>query len=203
MEWEIVLSVMLGIALAAACGFRVFVPFLVISIAAKAGHIDLAGGFEWIGTWPALLAFAVATGLEITAYYVPWLDNLLDSVATPAAVVAGIVIAASCITDISPLMKWTLAVIAGGGAAALTQGATVVTRAGSTATTAGAGNPVIATAETGGSLAVAVLAVLVPLVAGVLVLSVLAYAVWRIVRWLTRSRPAPAEAEATPTGQSV
>jgi len=82
------LSLAIGIGLSAACGFRVFVPFLVMSIAAQAGYLQLANGWEWIGSTPAIIAFAVAAILEIVAYYVPWLDNLLDTVATPAAVVA-------------------------------------------------------------------------------------------------------------------
>jgi hypothetical protein len=111
---EIVLSVLVGVGLSAACGFRVFVPLLVISIASKTAHLSLAPGFDWMGSWPALVAFSLATALEITAYYVPWLDNLMDSIATPAAIVAGVIATAACIGDMSPFLKWTLAVIAGG-----------------------------------------------------------------------------------------
>src|SRR6266511_2330552 len=132
---ETILSLLVGIGLSAACGFRVFVPMLVVSIAAHAGHLKLAQSFSWMGSDPALIAFAVATGLEVLAYYVPWLDNLLDTAASPAAVIAGTIVTASLVTDLSPLLKWTLAVIAGGGAAGLVQGTTVVTRAASTATT--------------------------------------------------------------------
>ena len=95
-------------------------------MAAQTGHLTLAGGFDWIGSKPALVVFAAATLLEVLAYYVPWIDNLLDVVAGPAAVVAGIVITASVVTDVDPLLRWSLAVIAGGGAAAATQGATTM-----------------------------------------------------------------------------
>src|SRR5207237_6409471 len=125
---ETLLSVCLGIGLSAACGFRVFVPLLVMSIAALSGHLTLAHGFEWIGTYPALIAFAVATCLEVGGYYIPWLDNLLDTIASPAAIIAGTIITASLITDVSPFLKWTLAIIAGGGAAGTVQGTTVVAR---------------------------------------------------------------------------
>ena len=175
-----ILSIVIGVGLSAACGFRVFIPPLVISLAAMSGHLQLAHGFEWMGTVPALIAFAVASGLEITAYYVPWLDNLLDSVATPAAVVAGIVVTASMVTDFSPMLKWTLAIIAGGGAAGLVQGATVITRAASTVATGGAGNSVLATAELGGSLLTAVLAVFLPLLALALVGVAGGLAVWKL-----------------------
>src|SRR5882762_9625453 len=124
---ETVLSLLIGIGLSAACGFRVFVPLLVVSIAAHTGHLKLASGFAWMGSDAALIAFAVATALEIAAYYVPWLDNLLDTLATPAAVIAGTLVTASLATEMSPFLKWTLAVIAGGGVAGLVQGTTVLT----------------------------------------------------------------------------
>src|SRR6476469_2476307 len=118
MGLDTLLSICLGVGLAAACGFRVFVPLLVTSIAAQTGHLALAGGFHWIGTRPAMIAFGVATVLEILAYYVPWIDTALALTAGPAAVVAGIGITASVVHDVDSMMRWTLAVIAGGGAAA-------------------------------------------------------------------------------------
>src|SRR6266480_1903126 len=108
---ETFLSVCLGIGLSAACCFRIFVPLLVMSIAALSGHLSLAHGFEWIGSYPALIAFSVATCLEIAGYYIPWLDHLLDTIATPAAIVAGTIVTASIVTDVSPFLKWTLAII--------------------------------------------------------------------------------------------
>jgi hypothetical protein len=159
---DIVLSICLGIGLSAACGFRVFVPLLVMSIASLSGHLHLAHGFEWIGSYPALTAFSVATCLEIGGYYIPWLDHLLDTIATPAAVVAGTVAAASVVADMSPFLRWTLAAIAGGGAAGLVQAATVSTRGASLATTGGLGNPVVATLELAGSLVTSLLAIIVP-----------------------------------------
>src|SRR5712671_6117407 len=103
---ETLLSCCLGVGLSAACGFRVFVPLLVMSVAAHSGHLTLAHGFEWIGSYPALVTFSVATAVEIAGYYIPWVDNLLDSLATPAAVIAGTLAMASLATDMSPLLKW-------------------------------------------------------------------------------------------------
>jgi len=159
------LHVCIGIGLAAACGFRVFVPLLVASIAALSGHLHLSQSFQWIGTYPALVAFSVATVLEIGGYYIPWLDHVLDTMATPAAIIAGILISASMFTDMSPVLRWTLAVIAGGGAAGLVQGGTVVTRALSTSTSGGLANPVVSTAELGLSLLLSVLAIVLPVLA--------------------------------------
>lgn len=171
---ETILSICVGIGLSAACGFRVFVPLLVMSIASLSGHMTLAHGFQWIGTYPALVSLSVATSLEIAGYYVPWLDHLLDTLATPASVVAGTIVTASAVGDMSPFLKWTLAVIAGGGAAGLVQGATVMTRAVSTATTGGLANPVVSTFELGGAVLTSVLAVVAPVLAVLLLVTIMA-----------------------------
>ncbi len=165
----IVLSVLLGLSLSAASGFRVFVPFLVISIASKAGFVELSGGFSWIGSTYALIIFAVATVLEIVAYYVPYVDNFLDAVAMPIAIIAGTVLTATVITDMSPMLKWTLAIIAGGGISAAVHATTTVVRGTSTAVTAGLGNNVITTLENISSTLISIFAVVAPIIALVVV----------------------------------
>jgi len=160
---ETLLAVALGLALSAACGFRVFVPLLALGAAQATGHLALAPKFAWLGSTPALIILGVATGLEIGAYYIPWLDHLLDTIASPAAIVAGIVATASVVTDIDPLWRWTLAVIAGGGLAGAVQGSTVLVRGLSTAASGGLTNPVVATGELGGAVAISIFALLVPL----------------------------------------
>ena len=166
---ETLLAVALGLALSAACGFRIFVPLLALGAAEATGHLTLAPKFAWLGSTPALVVLGVATTLEIGAYYIPWLDHLLDTIGSPAAVVAGIMVTASVVTDMDPMWRWTLAVIAGGGLAGAVHGSTALLRTVSTATTAGLGNPVVATGELGSALAISILALLVPVVALLLV----------------------------------
>jgi hypothetical protein len=168
-QWDVLLSVALGIGLAAAVGFRVFLPLLITSIAAYTGHLPVSESFAWLGSLPAVIMLGVAAAAEILAYYIPGVDNLLDAVATPAAMVAGAAVAAAVMTDLPPIVKWTTAVIAGGGAASLTQGATALLRAKSTATTGGVGNSVVATGELGGAVAVSLLALFAPVIALVIV----------------------------------
>lgn len=188
---EILLSVGLGVGLAAACGFRVFLPFLVMGVAARAGALDLSRDFEWMAGTPALLAFGVAAVLEIGAYYIPWLDNLLDVAAMPAAVSAGIAIAAANIETASPLLDWALAAVAGGAAAAGVQTGTTLLRGASSMATAGLGNPVISTGEAGSAVGLSVLAVTLPLVAVTAVLLLLAVVSARLLRWrVVRARQA-------------
>jgi len=160
---ETLLGLIVGVGLSAACGFRVFVPLLGMSIAALSGYITLASDFAWIGTRTALLAFSVATILEIATYYVPWVDNVMDALMTPAAVVAGTIVTASMVGDISPFLKWSLAVIAGGGVSAIVQGGTVALRAGSSGTTGGLANPMVSTIEMIGSILVTILAIVLPI----------------------------------------
>ena len=179
---ESLLSVCLGLGLSAACGFRIFVPFLVMNVAYRAGYLALSDSFEWIGSTPALIAFAVATGLEIAAYYVPWVDNLLDTIASPTAVVAGVIVTASVVTGMDPFLRWTLAVIAGGGVAGTVQAITSTTRHASAITTAGFGNPVVSTVEAGGSLVLSFLSLIWPLIAVILVFGLLFLGARKLVR---------------------
>ena len=175
---QMLIGAALGLGLAAAVGFRVFVPFLLVSIAARSGQVHLAGGFEWLGTDAALVMFGIAAVLEIAAYFIPFFDHLRDTAAGPAAVAAGTVLMASTLIDMEPWIRWTVAIVAGGGTAGLLHGATSALRLGSTATTGGVGNPVFAMFETGASTAMTVLALLLPMIAFALVL----YLILRTVR---------------------
>jgi len=180
---DTILSILIGLGLAAACGFRVFVPLLIMSLASRAevGHLVLGDHFAWIGSTPALIAFSAATLLEIAGYYIPWVDNLLDAIATPTAIVAGVLVTASAMTDVSPMFKWTLAVLAGGGTTAMFQGITSMVRHISSFTTGGLGNPVVATAEAGSSALLAVLAITLPILAFLLVLTLLYFGVKKLL----------------------
>lgn len=178
---DTLLAFFVGVGLSAVCGFRIFVPMLVVSAAAWGGWLPLAPGFEWLGTLPALIAFAVATVVEVAAYYIPWVDNALDTVASPAAVVAGTVLMASLIADVDPFLKWTLAIIAGGGTAATFQGMTTLARAGSSALSLGFLNPVLSTVELVGSAGLAILVIAVPVV-GLLVLAVVGVLLVKLFR---------------------
>lgn len=181
-----IVSVALGLALAAAAGLRVFVPVFGVGLAARAGLLPLGQDFAWIASTPALLALGTATVAEILAYYIPWLDHALDTVATPAAIVAGVITSASVITDLPPWLTWGIAIVGGGGIAGLAQGLTVATRLKSTLATGGLANPLVATVEAIGATGIVLLAVFAPVVAlllmvgaGVLIYRVLGRVMWR------------------------
>jgi hypothetical protein len=156
------------------------------------GGFDVAallGQHHWLGSTPVTLALGVATVLEIGSYYIPWLDNTLDSIATPVAVLAGTLLSGEFMPELldDTALKWILGAIIGGGTAGIVQISTVVARGTSTATTGGVGNPAVSTAELGGSVLTASLAIVLPVVAGILVLCLVFYAVSLLLRRLRRS----------------
>jgi hypothetical protein len=188
---ETLLGLCAGVALAASCGFRVFVPLLVLSLGARAGWITPGEHFEWMASWPALSAFGVASIVEVGAYFWPWLDHALDTIASPIAVVAGTLAVASQVDHMHPVLTWLTGVVAGGGAAGITQAATVTTRGASTASTAGLLNPVLSGVQGVVAAVLSVLAVVVPIVAGFLALVLIAtvgVVAYRVARRLHRRR---------------
>ena len=191
-------SIALGIGLAAAVGFRVFLPLLVAAVAAYTGHLHLDAHFAWLGSLTAITMLGVAAVVEVAAYYIPAVDNLLDTVTTPLALVAGTVVSAAVITDMPPLIKWSTAIIAGGGVAAVTQGVTTLVRAKSTAFTAGLGNPVVSTVQMFAAIIIALLALIAPLVALALVVAICWITV-RTVRKFLRSDRAAKQRVKSPT----
>ena len=168
---ELLLQTLMGLGLSAACGFKVFVPLLLISIAALTGDLELTAQFSWLGTNTAVVTFALATVLETIAYFIPWLDNGLDLLATPVVIVAAVITTASVVTGLSPVFQWVLALIAGGGLAGAFQVATVGVRGLSTVSTGGLGNPIVALFELVVSLVLSVVALLYPILVLIIVLT--------------------------------
>lgn len=175
MEKEIITAVAIGLGLAASCGFRVFVPMLVASIAAKLGLFPVAEGFQWLASWTAIISFGTATVVEILAYYIPFVDNLLDTIATPLAIGGGTLLLTSVLPVDSGFLKWAAGFLFGGGAAATIQGGTVLTRLASTKLTAGTGNAIVATGEHAASFGTSILSLVIPLIVAALLILLIIY----------------------------
>jgi hypothetical protein len=175
-------AILLGIGLSASAGYRVFIPLLIASIAGKMGWIPLTESFEWMGSTYALICFGTAAVVEIAAYYIPVVDNLLDTVTTPMALVAGTLLTTSVLPIDQDLLKWVTGIMVGGGSAGIIQMGTSMLRLASTKTTAGAGNPVVATAEHGLALGQSIMAILLPVITGFLVLLFLLFLVSKLIR---------------------
>ena len=172
-EFDVIIALSMGLGLAAASGFRVFLPPFLLSIAVRADAVDvnlMDTPFEYFDSNVAVILLGVATVAEFAAYYVPWVDNLLDSIASPAAVVAGTGMTALVLEgNTDPVIQWSLAIITGGGVTAIVQGATVVTRGISTTLTAGFANPIVSTGENIASVVLALIAMVLPILAAVIV----------------------------------
>lgn len=183
-----ILSTFIGIGLAAASGFRVFLPLFAVSLASYLGWIPTNDNFQWLSGLPTLIVTGVATVVEILAYYIPVVDNFLDTVTVPLATVAGSVLFASQFIELGTFPQWALAIIAGGGTAATIAAGFAGARAASTATTAGIGNNVIATTETAGAGLMSVLSIFLPVIAFILALALLILVIifgrkiWRKIR---------------------
>ena len=182
---QVILSLSLGLGLAAACGFRVFMPPLMMGVASRFDLYELEGSFLWVGEDWAIAVFAVATLLEIGGYYIPWIDNLLDTVATPAAVIGGIfVTSASLEGDVDPSIQWILAAVAGGSTAGVIQLGTVATRAVSTGTTGGLANPIISTLEAVASI----ICILLSFFLVIIIPFVILFLIWKAIEYITKSK---------------
>ncbi|MDO5639319.1 MAG: DUF4126 domain-containing protein [Neisseria sp.] len=187
MTFTTILSIALGIGLAASAGFRVFLPLFALSLSAWFGLWPINENWQWLASTPALIILGVATLAEILAYLIPFIDHLLDTIAVPLAGLAGTAVMASTTADLSPAVTWALAIIAGGGAAAAIKGATATTRVASTATTGGLANPVVSAAETGTAVFMTLLSLFVPF-AAVAVLLLIAFWLWRKYRTYQRNK---------------
>lgn len=189
------ISAFIGIGLAAASGFRVFLPMFAVSLASYMGWIPMNENFAWLSGLPTLITTGIATIVEVLAYYIPYVDHLLDTLSVPLATVAGSVLFASQFADIGTFPQWALALIAGGGTAAAISSGFAGTRAASTATTGGLGNSVVATTETAGAGIMSFLAIAAPIIAAIaaviliIVVIVLGRKLWNKFRNYNSDRP--------------
>jgi hypothetical protein len=188
---ESLVGIALGIGLAAATGFRIFIPLLLVGLAARFDMLPLGDGFQWLATTPALLTLGTAAVLETLGYYIPGVDHALDVLAGPATLLAGIVASAAVMTEVPPAILWPVAVIAGGGAAGLTKGSTALLRAKSGVATGGLANPVVSTVETVGATGITILAIAVPVLCFVAVVALLWWAARKAGRLMFGRRKTP------------
>ena len=188
MTIETILSIFLGVGLSASVGFRVFLPLFALSLAAYFNIWELNDSWLWIGSTTAVFALGIATVVEIVAYYIPIVDNTLDTIAIPLATIAGTAVMVSTVADLSPVITWALAIIAGGGTAAAVKSSASATRLGSTVSTAGIGNPVVSTIETGTSIIMSIVSIFLPILAIILVLFIF-YMMYKLYKKIRPNSP--------------
>jgi hypothetical protein len=187
---EFLPALALAIALAASAGLRAWLPLLLASGLARLGVLDLGPSFQFLASNKALLLFGIATAIELIGDKIPAVDHALDLIGTPLRPAAGALLAASVLGTVSdPLTSIVLGTAVGAPSALVPHAAKSALRAASTATTGGLANPLLSLVEDGISIALFVLAVLVP----VLVVALLGLTLYLASRWL-RGRRAPAAA---------
>ncbi|WCO03075.1 DUF4126 domain-containing protein [Psychroserpens ponticola] len=188
MTTETIISIFLGIGLSASVGFRVFVPLFALSLASYFNVWELNESWMWIGSLTAVVTLGVATLVEIFAYYIPYIDNVLDAIAIPLAAIAGTAVMVSTVADLSPVITWALAIIAGGGTAAAVAGSSGTIRLASTSTTGGIANPLVSTIETGTSVVMSAFSIFIPVIAFIFVIIIL-YVIFRLYKKIRPSQP--------------
>lgn len=176
---NMLLSVAAGIALAAAAGFRAFVPLFAAGLAVHFGWMEPARGFDWLGEPVVLVALGTATVAEIAAYYAPGVDHVLDLLGAPVAVIAGIVAAAGVMVGLPDWLRWLTAIGAGGAVATAGHALNALGRAKTGAASGGVGNPVYSTAELASSIVISALAVALPVIAVILLIALAAFVLQR------------------------
>jgi hypothetical protein len=187
MSPDTIFSILVGIGLAASVGFRIFVPLFALSIATYYDIIPLNENWEWIGSGTAMIILGIATLVEIIAYLIPWLDNLLDSIAVPLAAIAGTAVMVATVSDLNPAFTWALAIIAGGGTATAIQSSTSAARLTSSTTTAGLANPIVSTVETGTSIVVSTLSIVYPIIAVIIIATIL-WVIFKVFKLFNRKK---------------
>jgi hypothetical protein len=192
MDYNLFASAALGIALSACAGFRVFIPMLAGALAGHFGIVNLPENMAWLSGWPAIALFGTAAVAEIVAYYIPFIDNLLDTIATPLSVGAGTVLAASILPlgDLDPALRWGVGLLAGGSAAGTIQLGTGLLRLFSSKATVGTGNAVVATGENAAAISGSVLAFIIPVVIALLLVGLVLWILVKLGGRLFRQKPA-------------
>lgn len=185
---EILTSLLVGVGLSAAAGFRILVPFLALSLAAIWGHFPVSPELQWVSSFPALEALTIGLVLEVLAFYIPWFDHVLDAITFPASIIAGTLITAAFASDLDPFLQWSLAIVAGGGAAAAAKTLAGGSRLTSTLTTGGLGNFIVATLEVIGAIVLSTMALILPKLAIVIVIPFIGLLIWQSYRIWRRGR---------------
>ena len=190
-DYHMISAIALGIALSACCGFRIFVPMLAGAVAAYNHWFNVPADMQWLGSWPAIICFATAAVIEIGAYYFPFLDNILDAIAAPLAVIAGTILSFAILPGAGnePMLRWVAALVAGGATAGTIHIGTGLLRLFSTKATLGTGNPVIATGENAVAVTGAIFSFVIPVIIAVILLIVVFWILITYIRRFVNKKP--------------
>ena len=183
----LVTGLCMGLALAATCGLRAFLPLFVVSLLSHLGHIELSDGFEWMSSTSAVAGLGAAVLLELLADKIPVVDHVLDTVAVVVKPLAAMVAAASVMTELDPMLSTVVGLVLGG---TMAQGVHLVKaklRLLSSALTATVANPFVSIIEDILALMATILAFLLPVL---LFCAALLVSLWGFRAWIGRRKQA-------------
>jgi len=186
------IDVLSAFGLAAATGLNAYLPLLIVGLLARyTDLVTLRPPFNALENAWVLGVLGVLLLIEMTVDKIPAADTVNDVIQTVVRPAAGAIIfaaSANVISDVHPAM----AIICGLLAAFSVHAVKATARPVVTATTAGVGNPIVSTAEDVAAGVTTVLAILVPALAATVIIALVAFLAWRLLRRRQRRQVAHA-----------
>ena len=187
--FEAISGLSAAFGLSGSAGLNAYIPLLLVALAARFPMSDplvkLQPPFDLLGSWWAIGLIAVLLVVEIVADKIPAVDSVNDAIQTFIRPAAGAILfagSANVITDIHPILALGSGLLVAGGVHATKTAARPVV----TVTTGGVGNPVVSTLEDIVAFVVSLLAILLPIIAALLLLTFLFVVIYFVRRWRQR-----------------
>ena len=187
-------ALLTGLGLATAAGLNAYVPLLVVGVLGRLDVVTLPAPYDSLSSTPALIVLGVLLAVELLVDKVPGVDSVNDVVQTVVRPLAGAVLFAGSVGILTDLPPW-VGVVAGIITAGGVHATKTAIRPAVTVSTAGTANPLVSAVEDAVSLGVSLLALLAPILVGI-VLLVGGLLVWRW--WARRRRQPSTRTSATP-----
>jgi hypothetical protein len=172
---DLLLGVFSAFGLSASAGLNAYIPLLVVGVVDHyfPSLLNLNEPWDLIANPYILILLGILVIIEMLADKVPAVNHINDAIQTfvrPAAGAIAFAASADVITDINPVLALACGLFIAGGVHAVKS---AVVRPAVTAVTAGAGNVPVSIAEDVASTAVSILALVIPLVMGIVLIVVL------------------------------
>ncbi len=188
---ELLTGIFSAFGLSASAGLNAYIPLLVVGVLAHyTDWIKLQSPWDLLANPWILILLGILLIIEMLADKVPAINHVNDAIQTivrPAAGAIAFAASANVITDINPVLALACGLLVAGGVHAVKAG---VVRPAVTATTGGTANVPVSVAEDVASTTVSVLAVILPMIVGVLLIVALAFFLWWLWRRSDRSQTA-------------
>jgi len=177
---DLYLKILIGLGLSAASGFRLFVPFAILSIFSISGIYNTTSTPYIFSSDLFLVIFIILSVSEVVLFYNPWIDNMLDLISTPASIFSGIILTYFVLYDTEIYLRLLISVILGGLVSLNVQLLTVKARSSTSIFSKGNGNQIVSTIENISSIFISILVLKFPL-AGIFVSAIIIYLIYTFI----------------------